>query len=145
MQSRVTLPIAMAMIMRALTLRCPHCGSGGVLASWFRLNDRCPRCRLHLHREEGDYFLGAYMIMLIAMEAVFAIGFLLALIVTWPTPPWEAIQWVGLVLLVAGILLAYPFAKTLFLAIDLIFRPVAPSELGWYEGDSALDESDDGR
>lgn len=145
MQSRVTLPIAMAMIIRALTLRCPHCGSGRVLASWFRLKDRCPRCRLHLHREEGDYFLGAYMIMLIAMEVVFAIGFLVVLIVTWPNPPWEAIQWIGLVLIVAGVLLAYPFAKTLFLAIDLMFRPVDPSELGWYEGDAALDESDDGR
>lgn len=145
MQSRVTLPVAGAMIIRALTLRCPHCGSGGVLASWFRLKDRCPRCRLHLHREEGDYFIGAYMIMLIAMEVVFAIGFLVVLIVTWPNPPWEAIQWIGLVLIVAGVLLAYPFAKTLFLAIDLIFRPVGASELGWYEGDAALDESDDRR
>jgi hypothetical protein len=29
--------------------------------------------------------------------------------------------------------IAYPFAKTLFLAIDLIFRPVSSTELGWYK------------
>ncbi len=115
-----------------------------MLASWFRLKDRCPRCRLHLHREEGDYFLGAYMISLIFMEGLFAVAFVVVLFVTWPNPPWEAIQWVGVVVLVAGILIAYPFAKTLWLAIDLIFRPVSASELGWNAGD-AVTEEDDGR
>ena len=123
------------MIARALTLRCPHCGSRGVLASWFKLEERCPRCKLHLHREEGDYFLGAYMIMLMAMEVLFAFGFLVVLILTWPDPPWAAIQWVGGVVLFAGVLLAYPFAKTLWLAIDLIFRPVGSQELGWNAGE----------
>ncbi|MBA2706885.1 MAG: DUF983 domain-containing protein [Gemmatimonadaceae bacterium] len=141
---KTTLRIASAMLWRALTLRCPHCGGGPVLASWFRLKDRCPRCRLHLHREEGDYFLGAYMISLIFMEGLFAVAFVVVLFVTWPNPPWEAIQWVGVVVLVAGILIAYPFAKTLWLAIDLIFRPVSASELGWNAGD-AVTEEDDGR
>jgi uncharacterized protein (DUF983 family) len=131
----VTLRVASAMITRALMLRCPHCGARGVLASWFRLKERCPRCKLHLHRQESDYFLGAYMIMLFAMEAMFAFGFLVVLLITWPDPPWTAIQWVGAVILVAGVLLAYPFAKTLWLAIDLVFRPVAAGELGWYEDD----------
>jgi uncharacterized protein (DUF983 family) len=127
------------MIARALTLRCPHCGSRGILASWFRLAERCPRCRLHLHREEGDYFLGAYVIMLIAVELLFAFGFLVVLMITWPNPPWTAIQWVGAVVLVAGAVAAYPFAKTLWLAIDLMFRPVSSSELGWHAGDSAVE------
>lgn len=121
------------MILRALTLRCPHCGSRGVLASWFHLKERCPRCKLHLHRQEGDYFLGAYMIMLMAMETLFAFGFLVVLLITWPNPPWTAIQWVGGVVLFAGVLLAYPFSKILWLAIDLMFRPVISSELGWNE------------
>ena len=127
------------MIARALTLRCPHCGSKGVLASWFRLKERCPRCKLHLHREEGDYFLGAYVIMLFTIEVLFALGFLIVLLVTWPTPPWDAIQWVGALVLLAGALLAYPFAKTMWLAIDLMFRPVSSDELGWYSGDSAVE------
>jgi uncharacterized protein (DUF983 family) len=132
------------MIFRALTLRCPHCGARGVLATWLRLKERCPRCKLHLHREEGDYFLGAYVIMLIAIELLFAFGFLVVLIVTWPDPPWAAIQWVGLVLLIVSAVVAYPFAKTLFLAIDLIFRPVSSGELGWYS-DENVPPVDDAR
>jgi len=141
----ITARVAIAMISRALSLRCPHCGSRGVLASWFRLKERCPRCRLHLHREEGDYFLGAYMIMLIVMELVFAFGFLIVLLVTWPTPPWDAIQWVGGALLFAAVLLAYPFAKTLWLAIDLMFRPVGSGELGWYADEVDRTFEDDSR
>ena len=138
----VTARVAWAMLARAMTLRCPHCGSRGVLANWFRLKDRCPRCGLHLHREEGDYFLGAYMIMLIVMELVFAFGFLIVLLITWPNPPWDAIQWVGAVVLFAGVLLAYPFAKTLWLAFDLMFRPVGAGELRWYDDVPPVDQDD---
>ena len=140
----VTFRVASSMIWRALTLRCPHCGSRGILASWFRLEERCPRCKLHLHREEGDYFLGAYVIMLMGMEIVFAFGLLVVLVVTWPNPPWDAIQWVGAAVLLASVLIAYPFAKTLWLAIDLLFRPVSSSELGWYSNDDAP-KGDDSR
>ena len=138
--TRVSSREAWRMIRRGLLLRCPHCGSRGILASWFRLKDRCPRCKLHLHREEKDYFLGAYVIMLIVVETLFAIGFLAVLLITWPNPPWDAIQWVGSIVLIAGVLIAYPFARTLFLAIDLIFRPVSSMELDWYQGEAASAE-----
>jgi hypothetical protein len=45
----------------------------------------------------------------------------------------------------AGVLIAYPFAKTLFLAIDLIFRPVSSSELGWYDDDEIMKKTDEPR
>jgi uncharacterized protein (DUF983 family) len=99
------------------------------------MKDRCPRCKLHLHREETDYFLGAYTIMLITVEGLFALGFVAVLLITWPNPPWEAIEWVGVPVLTAGVLIAYPFARTLFLATDLIFRPVSSIELDWYQGE----------
>lgn len=73
--------------------------------------------------------------MLIAVEMLFALGFVVVLIVTWPNPPWEAIEWIGVLVLTAGVLIAYPFARTLFLAIDLIFRPVSSLELDWYQGE----------
>ena len=128
------------MLWRALILRCPHCGSRGILADWFHLKERCPRCGLHLHREEDDYFLGAYMVALMFVEALFAFGFLLVLIVTWPDPPWDAIQYAGSAVLILGVLTAYPFAKTLWLAIDLVFRPVSAKELGWYKGDPSIED-----
>ena len=138
----MTSRVITAMLWRAMILRCPHCGGRRILADWFHLKERCPRCRLHLHREENDYFLGAYMVALFFMEGFFAVAFLVVLLVTWPNPPWDAIQYGGAVLLVIGVLVAYPFAKTLWLAIDLIFRPVSSKELGWYAGDNATDPED---
>lgn len=135
----MTTKVIASMIWRAMTLRCPHCGSRRILLDWFHLKERCPRCGLHLHREETDYFLGAYMVALMIMEGFFAISFALVLVITWPDPPWDAIQYGGSALLLIGVLAAYPFAKTLWLAIDLIFRPVSSTELGWYKGDSAIE------
>lgn len=130
------------MLWRAMRLRCPHCGGGPVIATWFRLKDNCPRCGLHLERGENDYFLGAYMISLIAMECVFALGFLAVLLVTWPDPPWDLIQWGGGVVLFVSVIGSYPFAKTLWLAFDLMFRPVASAELGWYKNEATRSDYD---
>lgn len=69
------------------------------------------------------------MVALIAVETFFALGFVIVLVVTWPDPPWDAIQWVGGILLFAGVIISYPFSKTIWLAIDLIFRPVTPDDL----------------
>jgi hypothetical protein len=76
-----------------------------------------------------------------AVEGLFAIGFVLVLLLTWPNPPWQAIQWVGVLVLTAGVLIAYPFARTLFLAIDLIFRPISSMELDWYQGEDVSVDS----
>ena len=78
--------------------------------------------------------------MLLAVEMLFAFGFVVVLLVTWPNPPWDTIQWAGVIVLSAGAVIAYPFAKTLFLAIDLIFRPVSSAELGWYDKDEMEEE-----
>lgn len=136
----LTSRVIYAMLWRAMTLRCPHCGSRRILANWFHLKEFCPRCKLHLHREEGDYYLGGYMVALFIMEGLFVVGFLAVLVITWPTPPWDAIEYGGAVVMLAGVLAAYPFSKTLWLAIDLIFRPVSSTELGWYKGDAAAED-----
>ena len=80
--------------------------------------------------------------MLMAVEGLFALGFVAVLVITWPNPPWDAIEWVGVPVLTAGVLVAYPFARTLVLATDLIFRPVSSVELDWYQGeDVSVDEN----
>jgi uncharacterized protein (DUF983 family) len=114
---------------RALLLHCRNCGSGGILKSWFALKERCPRCNLELGRGEADYFLGAYLLSLVFLELIFAAMFVVVLLVTWPNPPWRTIQWGGAFLMVAAALIVYPFAKTLWLASDLIFRPAGQMEM----------------
>ena len=109
--------------MRAMRLRCPHCGGGPIFTSWSRLLPVCPVCGLGLERGEDGYWLGAYFFNLMAMETVFSawvVGFLLE---TWPDPPWDIFQISTAVLMVVFPIVFFPFSKTLFLAFDLLMRP----------------------
>ncbi len=108
---------------RALLLRCPNCGGGHLFSGFFNMKERCPTCGILLERGEADYFLGGYTLNLIAVELILAVCFLVVVVVTWPNPPWTALQYGGVVLSILGAVLCYPFAKTTWLAVDLIFRP----------------------
>jgi uncharacterized protein (DUF983 family) len=108
---------------RAFLLRCPNCGHGGLFTGFFEMKERCPNCGILLERGESDYFIGAYTLNLIAVETLLAVAFVIVVVVTWPNPPWDALQYGGVVLSILGAILCYPFAKTTWLAVDLIFRP----------------------
>jgi len=47
---------------------------------------------------------------------------------TWPTPPWDAVLWAGMALMVLFPIFFFPWSKTLFVAVDLTFRPPAPED-----------------
>jgi hypothetical protein len=53
---------------------------------------------------------------------------LLALLATWPDPPWTPILFGGGALMVLMPIAFYPLSKTLWLAIDLVFRPAQPDD-----------------
>lgn len=108
---------------RALRRHCPACGASGVWKSWLRPVERCPRCGIQLDRGESDYFLGAYLLNLVAAELGFAALLLIALIVTWPTPPWTLITVASAILIVVLPLLTYPYTRGIWLGLDLLFRP----------------------
>jgi uncharacterized protein (DUF983 family) len=108
---------------RALLLRCPNCGGGNLFEGFFRMKPRCPTCGMLLERGESDYFLGGYTLNLIAVEILLALAFLVVVIMTWPNPPWDGLMYGGVILSIVGAVLCYPFAKTTWLAVDLIFRP----------------------
>src|SRR5258705_9865082 len=121
-------PSAARMIVRALLRRCPNCGSPGIFAGYTTLRERGPRWGLRLHRGESDYFIGAYLLNLVAVELLFALVLGVVFVTTYPNTPWVLLQWGGLVLMIAGAVLCYPFSKAIWLAADLIFRPVSPEE-----------------
>ena len=109
---------------RALRLRCPHCGHGRLLRGWFALERRCAACGLSFERDEReDYWLGAYLLNFIVTEVVFAAIVLVVLLATWPEPAWSLLIWLGVVQMVLTPIVFYPFAKALWLAGDLLFRP----------------------
>lgn len=108
---------------RAMRLRCPHCGGGPIFTSWSRLLPSCPVCGLGLERGEQGYWLGAYFFNLMAVETVFTVWVAGFLAVTWPDPPWALFQATTVALMVITPFLFFPFSKTLFLAFDLVVRP----------------------
>jgi uncharacterized protein (DUF983 family) len=120
---------ALRLFGRALRLHCPNCGGGPIFRSWFRMREYCTVCGIPLERGEPGYQVGSYMFNIVASELVFAFLFVLVLVVTWPDPPWQLLQYGGIALMVLAPFLLYPFSKTLFLAFDLLFRPATPEEL----------------
>ena len=114
---------------RALRLRCPNCGGGPLFVSWFKLAESCPRCGLWLERDDG-YFLGAMAINLVVGESIPIIAILVTWFLTQPAVPWQLMEYGGMLAAVALPLLFFPHSRTLWLALDLTFRPVETPEIG---------------
>lgn len=120
----------MRLLGRGFTKRCPNCGGRGVYDTWFRMKDRCPSCGMRFEREEG-FFVGAYLInFAVAIVALFVLclGFV-AVKATDPEASATGFMVAGVLI---GLLLPvvfYPFARTVWSAIDLGMTPLEPEEL----------------
>ncbi|MEP6991625.1 MAG: DUF983 domain-containing protein [bacterium] len=134
-----TRPSNSRMLLRAVTRRCPNCGATGIFGSFTELRASCPTCGLRLHRGESDYFIGAYLLNLVAVELLFALLLAVVAVATYPDTPWVALQWASIVLVFVGAVICYPFAKSVWLAADLMFRPMTEAELDWHRADGAAD------
>ena len=108
---------------RALTRRCPYCASPGVYDGYFALRERCPRCGVRFEREEG-YFLGAYALNLIVAEFL---GLGLAIVLIFKTELqhlpliWQEV--IAVALAIAFPVILFPFSRTVWIALDLMFHP----------------------
>src|SRR5215217_1364178 len=108
---------------RALTRRCPYCASSGVYDGYFALRERCPRCGVRFEREEG-YFLGAYALNLIVAEFL---GLGLAIVLIFKTELqhlqliWQEV--IAVTLAIAFPVILFPFSRTVWIALDLVFHP----------------------
>jgi uncharacterized protein (DUF983 family) len=120
---------ALRLLRRGLLLRCPHCGHGAVLSRTGGVRERCSGCNLRFERGPRNYFSGAMFFGVLLGEFAFVITFLVVLVNTWPNVPWKFIQYafpIGTALLVP---LLMPFSKVVWLAVDVLVRPVQPYEL----------------
>ena len=120
---------AVRILWRGIRLHCPHCGSSGILDGWFKLQHRCPSCGLVLDRGESDYFLGAYLVNLVAVELILTAIMVAIGIATAPDVPWTLLTWGGVVFALVVAIGCYPLTKVLWLAFDVILRPVTREEL----------------
>lgn len=123
---------ALRLYRRAVLLRCPHCGGGPIVASWFRMRPQCPECDIRMNRGEEDFFLGAMMFNLILAEGLLVAAGLLVVLLSWPAVPWDMLVNVGLVLMAVAPFVFYPFSHAIWLASDILIRPVTEAEMHWH-------------
>jgi len=114
---------------RGVRMRCPNCGGGKLLRSYFHLKPRCPTCGLVLTRGESDYYLGGMMFNIIMAEAIFVVGFGVMLYATWPNVPWNVVQWVLAIGMIGFPIALYPVSQIVWLGFDLAFRPAVRREI----------------
>jgi uncharacterized protein (DUF983 family) len=123
---------------RALRLRCPACGEGSLAGKWLlRRPERCSACGMRANRGEEDFFLGAMMFNLVLSEGLLAVVMVLAMIVMWPDVPWEPLWYTGMVLMVIAPVAFYPLSHTIWLASDILIRPVTKDEMEWHRNNGA--------
>jgi uncharacterized protein (DUF983 family) len=95
---------------------------------WVKSFEECASCGFRYNRGEPDYYIGAYTINLIVAELIVVAAMLIVMFTTWPNVPWEEMPWGLAVFAIVGPLFTYPFSKSLWLAIDLRFRPAEPKD-----------------
>lgn len=115
MQPAGMAPVIMA---RSLRLRCPRCGKGAFLKSFFKVNDTCNVCGMRFQREEG-FYVGAIYANLIATQFL-VIGGLFALMFL---TDFSLITMIVILAGVAGLfpVVFYPFSLAIWLGMNHFF------------------------
>jgi uncharacterized protein (DUF983 family) len=114
-------PRAMVAFARAVRLRCPRCGTRGILKGWFGMRPACPTCALPLGEHiEGDNWFGASVLNIMVAELLTVAGVAAYVIWTLPAVPWGMIEWVGIGLAVASPIVLYPFSRVVWVAFVLL-------------------------
>lgn len=114
------------MIRRALRLRCPVCGTGGIWRAFGQLVERCPGCDYVFEREEGYWTGGLIVNLAVAMVVFFFV--LVGGFVRYGgvLPSWLAVLAGALMVLLP--IACYPWSKTLWMVVDLRINPYMPEE-----------------
>lgn len=117
------------LLARGFTKACPRCGERGIYDGWFRMRERCPTCGIRFEREPG-FFVGAY---LINFAGVLILLFIEAMVFVWwkatnPDAGVSAVIAFGLVTSIAFPVAFYPYARTIWSALDLGGTPVEQEE-----------------
>jgi uncharacterized protein (DUF983 family) len=129
MQMPATDPSFGRMMRRAVTLRCPWCGSRRTfIHRWLAKYDRCRSCGIQWRREEG-FELGAVTVNTVLTFIVLTAGMTTGFVLTAPDIPVAplVLSLIGVAVLMPVVI--YPFTYTIWLAFDLAVHRPEPAEL----------------
>jgi uncharacterized protein (DUF983 family) len=90
---------------------------------WISAIPVCANCHFQFDRGEDDYYIGAYTLNLIVAELLVVGAMVAVIFARWPDVPWQQMPWALAAPAILGPLFTYPFSKSVWLAIDLRFRP----------------------
>lgn len=116
------------LLVRGFFGRCPACGGGHVFRRWFGMVDRCPTCTLKFERVEG-HWIGSLGLNTTVVFGVMLVVLLAVTLLSYPTVPTVPLLVIEVSLALFGPLLFFPPSRTLWTAIDLLMRPLAPGEI----------------
>lgn len=128
----MSLSRAVRLYARGMTMRCPHCGAGRLLETWFRFKRNCPGCGLRTDRGEEDFFLGGMMWNIVLAEGALLVLGVVVAVLSWPEVPWRALHWGGIALMLVVPFLFYPLSLNVWLASHILIRPVTEEEMAWH-------------
>jgi uncharacterized protein (DUF983 family) len=123
-------PSPARLLLRGAAKRCPVCGGGRLFPRWFRMAERCPRCHYRFEREEG-FFLGAYVMNLVIAQGLvilLAVNPTIVLLNADAEASLAPVLVGGVIGAVLAPLFFYPWSKTLWVAVELIMRPLDETE-----------------
>jgi uncharacterized protein (DUF983 family) len=129
-QSENNLPSTGKMIRRSLMRQCPRCANRSAwFTSWFKQGERCIGCGIKRTRDTDGHELGSMTVasVLNIVLIMAAIGIAIAL-----TAPDVPVLTLYIVLASAALVfpvLTWPVTHTLWMAIDLVARPMGVEEI----------------
>ena len=129
-QSENNLPSIGKMIRRSLLRQCPRCANRSAwFTSWFKQGDRCVGCGVKRTRDTDGHELGSMTIASVLNIVLIMAAIGIAVAITAPDVP---VLTLYIVLASAALVfpvLTWPITHTLWMAIDLIVRPVGVDEV----------------
>jgi hypothetical protein len=105
-----------------------------VLRWWGAVIPRCASCNFRFERTDESYFSGAMFFGLLLGEFIFGLTLLVVIVSMWPAVPWDTMSWAIPSGMVVVMILMIPFSKLVWLAVDVLVRPVQPGELAQVVG-----------
>ncbi|MFM1752905.1 MAG: hypothetical protein RL119_1867 [Actinomycetota bacterium] len=113
----------------AIQRRCPRCGDRRAwFETWFRQGERCRGCGVSRTRNIEGHELGSMTVALVVNIGLIVVALALAIVLTVPDVPVLTLYLVLASTAVIIPIVTWPLTHTVWMAIDLRFRPLEPDE-----------------